>query len=101
MTWITGLAIFSIVAGVTLSIVVLVAIGSLRRSLNEGALRQGQQIKRLIETVSVLHQQQQSSNARIQVLAEANRKLAEQLAALGERVGDSEVPVGGTHRVLH
>lgn len=101
MSWTTALAIIAIAAGASLSIVVLLAISSLRRSLNEGSVRQAQQIKRLVETVAVLHQQQQNANARIQLLAEANRKLAEELSALVERVSDGNGISVGSHRVLH
>ncbi len=103
MGWATAFAISTTVAAVTLSVVVLIAIGFLRRTLNEGALRQAQQMKRLIETIAVLHQQQQSAQAKIQVLVEANRKMAEDLSALGERVGESEGPLGTSRvpRLLH
>jgi len=101
MSWTTALAIVAIAAGATLSVIVLLAIGSLRRSLNDGTVRQAQQIKRLVETVAVLHQQQQNANARIQLLAEANRKLTEELSALVERVGEGSGVSVGSHRVLH
>ncbi len=103
MSWVTALATFGMVAGITLCIVVLAAIASLRKSLGEGALRQAQQIKRLVETVAVLHQQQQNANARIQILTESNRRLAEEVSALQERVGDAEgmIVPGGSARLLH
>ena len=90
MEWLGALAIVSIVSGATIAIVVLLAVRSLRATLNEGALRQAQQIKRLIETVALLNQQQQSAHQKIQVLAEANRQLGEELAALYERMGEGE-----------
>jgi cell division protein FtsB len=90
MEWLSALALVAIVTGVTLCVVVLLAVRALRRSLGEGVVRQAHQIKRLVEAVSVLNQQQQSAHARIQVLADANRRLGEELVALYERVGESD-----------
>jgi ABC-type lipoprotein release transport system permease subunit len=103
MDWVTALAIVSIVAGVTISVVVLVAVGSIRRSLNEGTLRQAQQLKRLGESVVTLTAEQQAAQLRIQTLSDANRRLSEELAALGERLadGDSLRGPGGSARLLH
>ncbi len=103
MDWVTALAIISIVAGVTISVVVLVAGGSIRRSLNEGALRQTQQVKRLAESVAALTAEQQAAQTRIQTLSDANRRLTEELAALGERLADGDAlrGSGGSARLLH
>ena len=103
MDWVTALAIISIVAGVTISVVVLVAVGSIRRSLNEGALRQTQQVKRLAESVAALTAEQQAAQTRIQTLSDANRRLTEELAALGERLADGDAlrGSGGSARLLH
>lgn len=103
MDWLTALSIVSIVAGVTISVVVLVAVGSIRRSLNEGMARQAQQVKKLAETVATLSTQQQNAQARIQQLSDANRKMAEELAALGERLGDADSAPrhSGNARLLH
>jgi len=101
MSWLVGLAIFTMVTGVTLTLVGLMAVRSLRRTLLDGALRQAQQIRRLVETVSVLHQQQQNTQARVQLLAEANRKLTEELAVLSEQVGEGTVRMRGPSRMLH
>ena len=103
MDWLTGLAIVTIVAGVTISVVVLVAVGSIRRSLNEGTVRQAQQVKRLAETVSALTADQQAAQLRIQSLTESNRRLSEELAALGERLADGDAlrGPGGSARLLH
>ncbi|MCG5239759.1 hypothetical protein [Azospirillum doebereinerae] len=90
MDWLTGFSIVAIAAGVTISVVVLVAVGSIRRSLNEGATRHSQQIKRLTETVATLSAQQSAAQTRIQQLADANRKLTEQFNALGERLSDAD-----------
>lgn len=103
MNWVTALAIVSIVAGVTISVVVLVAVGSIRRSLNEGTVRQAQQIKRLAESVAALTADQQAAQLRIQTLTESNRRLSEELAALGERLADGDAlrGLGGSARLLH
>ena len=103
MDWFTALAIVSIVAGVTISVVVLVAVGSIRRSLNEGTLRQAQQVKRLAESVATLTAEQQAAQIRIQTLSDANRRLSEELAALGERLADGDTMrgPGGSARLLH
>ncbi len=90
MEWLTALAIVAIVAGTTIAVVVLLAVRALRRSLNDGALRQAHQIKRLVETVASLNQQQQSAQTKIQVLAEATRRQSEELAALYERIGEGD-----------
>jgi len=92
MEWLTALAIVSIVTGVTIATVVLLAVRTLRRTLQDGALRQAHQIKRLVETVSLLNQQQQNAQARIQVLVDANRRLGEELVTLYERMGDGDGP---------
>ncbi|WP_431854822.1 hypothetical protein [Azospirillum sp.] len=103
MNWVTGLAIVSIVAGVTISVVVLVAVGSIRRSLNEGTVRQAQQVKRLAESVAALTADQQAAQLRIQSLTDSNRRLSEELAALGERLADGDAlrGPGGSARLLH
>ncbi|WP_448192050.1 hypothetical protein [Azospirillum sp. sgz301742] len=103
MDWVTALAIVSIVAGVTISVVVLVAVGSIRRSLNEGTLRQAQQVKRLAESVTALTAEQQAAQIRIQTLSDANRRLSEEMAALGERLADGDTlrDPHGSARLLH
>lgn len=103
MDWLTGFSIVAIVAGVTISVVVLVAVGSIRRSLNAGAARQSQQIKKLSETVASLSSQQQAAQARIQQLTDSNRKLIEEFNALGERLSDAETVqrVSGSVKLLH
>ncbi len=90
MEWLTALAVVAIVAGITISVVVLLAVRALRRTLNDGALRQAHQIKRLVETVTLLNQQQQSAQAKIQALAATNHRLGEELTALYERMGETE-----------
>lgn len=103
MDWITALAVVMICAGVTISVVVLVAVGSIRRSLNDGAARQAQQVRRMAETVATLGLQLQNAQTRIDALTDSNRRLAEQLTALGERVGDGDAGArtGGPARLLH
>ena len=103
MDWVTALAIVSIAAGVTISVVVLVAVGSIRRSLNEGSLRQAQQVRRLAENVAALTAEQQAAQLRIQTLSDANRRLSEELAAIGERLADGDAlhGPGGSARLLH
>ena len=87
MEWLSALAIVTIVTGITITTVVLLAVRSLRRTLNDGALRQAHQIRRLVETVTLLNQQQQTAQAKIQGLVDANRRMGEELTALYERVG--------------
>ena len=103
MDWLSALSVVALVAGVTISTVVLVAVGSIRRSLNEGTLRQSQQIRRLTETVAALNHQNQAAQTRIQALGEANRRLAEEVTALGERVAEREAnqPAANAPRLLH
>lgn len=103
MDWLTALAIVTISAGTTISVVVLAAVGSIRRSLNEGSSRQAQQVRRMADSITVLNGQLQEAQARIQALGEANRRLAEELQALGERVGDADGDVrrGSAARLLH
>ncbi len=103
MDWLTGFSIVAIATGVTISVVVLVAVGSIRRSLNEGASRQSQQIRRLSETVASLSTQQQAAQTRIQQLTDANRKLTEEFHALGERLSDADTVqrVSGSVKLLH
>ncbi|WP_083896900.1 hypothetical protein [Azospirillum sp. B506] len=103
MDWFTGISIVAIAAGLTISLVVLVAVGSIRRSQNEAAARQSQQIRKLTETVAALSQQQQAAQTRIQQLTDANRKLSDELSALGERLSDADTAqrVAGTARLLH
>lgn len=101
MDWVTAFAIVTISCGLTISVVVLVAVGSIRRSLNQGTTRQAQQVKRMADSITALSAQLHEAQARIQVLAEANRRLAEELAALGERVGDGDDGRRGGVRLLH
>lgn len=101
--WIWALAIAALLTGATVSVIVLAAVGSIRRSVNEGDARQSQQMRRLAETVATLNAQQQAAEGRVQSLTEANRKLAEEVAALGERLrdADSAPRITGTARLLH
>lgn len=103
MDWFTGFSIVAITTGVTISVVVLAAVGSIRRSLNEGALRQSQHIKSLSETIASLSTQQQAAQTRIQQLTDAHRKLTEEFNALGERLSDADTVqrVSGTAKLLH
>ena len=103
MDWFTGISIVAIAAGVTISLVVLVAVGSIRRSLNEAAARQSQQIRKLTETVATISQQQQAAQTRIQQLTDAHRQLSDDLSALGERLSDADTVkrMAGTIRLLH
>ncbi|NUB15016.1 hypothetical protein GAY28_21735 [Azospirillum brasilense] len=101
--WIWALAIAALLTGATVSVIVLAAVGSIRHSVNEGAARQSQQIRKLAETVATLNAQQQAAEGRVQALTEANRKLAEEVAALNERLrdADSAPRITGTARLLH
>lgn len=101
--WVWALAIAALLAGATISVIVLAAVGSIRRSVNEGGARQSQQIRKLAETVATLNARQQAADLRIQHLTEANRKLAEDVTALGERLrdADSAPRISGTARLLH
>ena len=101
MGWLEALAIISIVSGITFTVVVLLAVRTLRRSLDEGGLRQAQQIKRLIETVTLLNQQQQSAHQKIQLLAETNRRLGVEVTALYERMGEGAPEALPTQRLLN
>lgn len=103
MDWFTGIGIFGILAGVTISLVVLVAVGSIRRSLNEASARQSQQIRKLTETVVTLSAQHQTAQTRIQQLTDANRRLSDELTAIGERLSDADAVrrAAGTARLLH
>ena len=103
MGWDTALSIVSIAAGLTIGVVVLAAVGSIRRSVNEGTAKQAQQIRKLAENLATLNIQQQEAQTRIQALVEANRRLAEDVAALGERVADGDGARGhaGPARLLH
>ncbi|AWJ89567.1 hypothetical protein Sp245p_07120 [Azospirillum baldaniorum] len=101
--WVWALAIAALLTGATVSVIVLAAVGSIRRSVNEGGARQSQKIRKLAETVATLNVQQQVAEGRVQALTEANRKLAEEVAALNERLrdADSAPRITGTARLLH
>lgn len=101
--WIWALAIAALLTGATVSVIVLAAVGSIRRSVNEGGALQSQQIRKLAETVATLNAQQQAAEGRIQSLTEANRRLAEEVTALNERLrdADSAPRITGTARLLH
>ncbi|MBK3736705.1 hypothetical protein GAY29_27180 [Azospirillum brasilense] len=101
--WVWALAIAALLTGATVSVIVLAAVGSIRRSVNEGGARQSQQIRKLAETVATLNAQQQTAEGRVQALTEANRKLTEEVAALNERLrdADSAPRITGTARLLH
>lgn len=103
MDWVSALAIVTIVVGLSTTVAVLLALGALRQSFDETTTRQSQQIKRLAENVTTLNQQQQAAQLRIQVLTEANRKLADDLTTIGERISDGDGPSrpAGTPRLLH
>jgi DNA anti-recombination protein RmuC len=96
MEWVTTLAFVALVTGITITVVVLLAVRTLRRTLDEGTLRQAHQIKTLVEAVTTLNQQQQNAQAKIQGLLEANRRLSQEVTALYERFGESDGPTRPT-----
>ena len=96
MEWVTTLAFVALVTGITITVVVLLAVRTLRRTLDEGALRQAHQIKTLVEAVTTLNQQQQNAQAKIQGLLEANRRLGQEVVALYERFGEGDGPTRPT-----
>ncbi len=101
--WVWALAIAALLAGATISVIVLAAVGSIRRSVNEGGARQSQQLRKLAETVATLNARLEAADLRIRHLTEANRKLAEDVTALGERLrdADSAPRISGSARLLH
>ena len=101
--WQSAVSFVALLAGVPISVVVLAAVGSIRRSLNEGTARQSQQMRKLAETVATLTAEQRAAETRIQQLTDANRKLTEELSALRERLGDAEAMprAAGAARILH
>ncbi len=103
MDWLTTFSIVAFVSGVTLSVVVLMAVGTVRRIINDSALRQTSHMKRMLDMIATLNAQQEEQQNQIQALTEANRRLGEQVAALGERVGDEQgLPrTAGAARMLH
>jgi len=82
-------------------VVVLLAVRSLRRALSESPVRQAEQMRKLVEAVNQLHRQQQHAELRLQMLTDANRRLAADLAALGERIGDGQPLADAPPRLLH
>ncbi|MGQ9365985.1 hypothetical protein [Azospirillum sp. A39] len=103
MDWLTAFSVVALVAGATISTVVLAAAGSIRRSVNEATQRQAQQIRRLNDCVAALTHQNEAAQMRIQALTDANRRLAEEVTALGERVAERDSAQAGaaTPRLLH
>ena len=55
----------------------------------------------MIETVTLLNQPQQSAHQKIQLLAETNRRLGEEVTALYERMGEGVPEVLSTQRLLN
>ncbi len=90
MIWLSALAIVATVSGITISVVVLLAVRALKRALNIGTERQAQLLRRLIETLATLTQQQQSAQSSIRMLADDNRRLRRELASLCELIGGDE-----------
>ncbi|HYD31182.1 MAG TPA: hypothetical protein VEB64_10065 [Azospirillaceae bacterium] len=96
MNWVTALAVVAIITGATMTVVVLLALATLRRNIDDTVVRQAQQIKRLTEAVAALTLQQQQHQTRIQELTEASRRLSDRL---GDR--DESGRANGSARLLH
>jgi len=100
MDWLSVLAAVMISAGTTITIIVLFAMGSIRRRVEDGADRQARRIRKLTESVAALDAQLREARERIELLTETDRRLTTVVAAIGERLG--EAPASGhPPRVLH
>jgi len=100
MDWLSVLAAVMISAGTTITIIVLFAMGSIRRRVEDGADRQARRIRKLTESVVALDAQLREARERIELLTETDRRLTTVVAAIGERLG--ETPASGQPpRVLH
>lgn len=95
MDWVAVVAVATLVGGLgfgaLLAVFCLGMSATVRRSLEEVSSRQIQSIRQLSEAQAQQQRQLQEARLQIQALTQANRHLAEQIRALGERVGD----VGG------
>jgi len=100
MDWLSVTAAVMISAGTTITIIVLFAMGSIRRRVEDGADRQARRIRKLMETVAALDAQLREARERIELLSETDRRLTAVVAALGERMGEMP-PSGQPPRVLH
>lgn len=100
MDWLSVLATVMISAGTTVAVVVLYALASIRRRVEDGADRQGRRIRKLTETVVALDSQLRDARERIELLTETDRRLTAVVAALGERLGEAP-STSQPPRVLH
>jgi len=100
MDWLSVLAAVMISAGTTITIIVLFAMGSIRRRVEDGADRQTRRIRKLTETVVALDAQLREARERIELLTETDRRLTTIVAAIGERLGETP-PSQQPPRVLH
>lgn len=107
MDWITQLgvvlAVAALIFGVAMGYAVLQLRADVRRLLGDVSQRQNLQTRRLAEGLVALQREHQQALAQIQLLAEANRRLAAELAELNERVSEDQEHnrPGRNQRYLH
>lgn len=107
MDWVSVVAVGTLVGGVAfgalLAVFCLGMSATVRRRLEEISSRQVQSVRQLSEVLAQNQRQLQEARAQIQALHQTNRRLADQVQTLGERLGEvSEAPaVPGRARILH
>jgi hypothetical protein len=106
MDWLITLGIVVVAAGAIFVLVMGIAVhdlrGHLRRGISDASSRQAQSLRTLTEGMAALQREQRDSQAQIQALIRANRKLAEELARLSAQVDDDRTGMRvEDDRVLH
>ena len=86
MDWVASLVTVCIITVLAVVAILTVVIHDLRRHLRRGladaSTRQGEVLRRLTDGVATLQREQHESQAQIQALSRANRRLSEKLAEL-------------------
>ncbi|HYC04447.1 MAG TPA: hypothetical protein VED40_14220 [Azospirillaceae bacterium] len=93
MNWIAVLSVSTLIGalvfGLLLGAFCAGLVAALRKRVDENAARQAQACRHLADGVARLQRQLDESRARIEALSQANRRLTDEIDAMGERLSDT------------
>ncbi|HYE48652.1 MAG TPA: hypothetical protein VEB20_03605 [Azospirillaceae bacterium] len=107
MDWVAVLAVSTLLGGLFFGLLLAafcIGLGaSLRKRMDDTTARQLQTCRSLADNIGHLQRELQEANAQIRTLAQANRRLSEEVDAMGERLADGPGAerAGARARLLH
>lgn len=90
MDWLTAATLVFGTAGITIGVTALIAVGALRRSLNEATVRHAAQQRKLAETLVQVNEQLKAARHDYGQLSDAHRQLRDAITSLSESLDDGD-----------